>query len=194
MSVSVNRDIGSALESYRRASEHLASILEKETPASLAEKPLKREKSRSDWTPNLPLLPLAAAATSDLDRPPTRVNPHESLRVYIAGCEGLKSLAREFCLPLYKIGTTQGDLLQRLAELDADKYAANYRHGKKMVTEPGFNRWNLTTLDFDLPKAPNSPIWMNLAPCVSDCPVRLRRMLSSGFCAMRLLGFRCELA
>ncbi len=85
---------------------------------------------------------------------------HETVRIYIAGCEGLKTLSREFSLPLYKIGTTQGDLLQRLAELDADQYAANYRHGKKMITEPGFNRWSLTTLDFDLPKALNSPIWI----------------------------------
>lgn len=153
-------DIRKALTTYLRASAHLADILAKEEPASLGEPHLGRGKRRADWATDLPCLASVAGEKSDPHRVSTSMKSHEAVRVYIAGCEGLKTLSREFSLPLYKIGTTQGDLLQRLAELDADQYAANYRHGKKMITEPGFNRWSLTTLDFDLPKAPNSPVWI----------------------------------
>ncbi len=164
MPAAVNMDIRKALTAYLRASAHLADILAKEQPASLGEPDPGRGKRRTDWATDLPCLASVAGEKSDPHCVSTRMKSHEAVRVYIAGCEGLKALSREFSLPLYKIGTTQGDLLQRLAELDADQYAANYRHGKKMVTEPGFNRWSLTTLDFNLPKSPTVRSGSSLAP------------------------------
>src|ERR1700722_3562797 len=161
MPTSLNVDIRTALDAYLRASAHLVDILTKEeSEPPAAEVLLHRKRPPSDWALNFPVLPSKLLGKSEPGCASTRMTSHETVRVYIAGCDGLKALAREFCLPLFKIGTTQADLLKRLAELDADKYAANYRHGKKMVTEPGFTRWNLTTIDFDLPKAPNSPIWI----------------------------------
>ena len=189
MPASVNANFRKALNTYLRASAHLVDILAKEESATLAEARPRRRKVRSDWGSNLPPLNSVGTEKSDPDRASPAMSSHETVRIYVAGCDGLKALAREFSLPLFKIGTTRGDLLQRLAVLGADQYAANYRHGRKMITEPGFNRWSLTTLDFDLPKSLNSPIWINPVLCASACPVRSRRMISNALCAMRSPGF-----
>jgi hypothetical protein len=171
----VNANFRKALNTYLRASAHLVDILAKEEPATLAEARPSRRKVRSDWGSNLPPLNSVGTEKSDPDRASPAMSSHETVRIYVAGCDGLKALAREFSLPLFKISTTRSDLLQRLAVLGADQYAANYRHGRKMITEPGFNRWSLTTLDFDLPKSLNSPIWIE----PRALRVRLPRSLSA---------------
>jgi hypothetical protein len=94
----------------------------------------------------------------DISKPPT--TSRNSTRIYVAGCAGLKTLSQECQVPLFKIGSTQVDLLQRLAELDADRYAAGRRLQHKTISDPGFDRWKLMTIDYNLPRAPDSPVWV----------------------------------
>ncbi len=58
--------------------------------------------------------------------------------VYVLGCPGLQELAQLLDLPLFKIGTTEGSLQDRLHELGRDNYGASYRTPTGLVREPGF--------------------------------------------------------
>jgi hypothetical protein len=63
-------------------------------------------------------------------------------------------------LPLFKIGSTSIDLLQRLADLGADRYAAACHDGGNVAIDAGFDRWTLVTIDYTLPRVIESPVWV----------------------------------
>lgn len=85
---------------------------------------------------------------------------HDTTRVYVAGCEGLRCLSKELGVPLFKIGTTSADLLQRLAEISADRYAAAYSLNDETIVDQEFDHWKLMSMDFSLPRAVESPVWI----------------------------------
>ncbi len=84
----------------------------------------------------------------------------DTTRVYVAGCEGLRCLSKELGVPLFKIGTTSADLLQRLAEISADRYAAAYSLNDETIVDQEFDHWKLMSMDFSLPRAVESPVWI----------------------------------
>jgi hypothetical protein len=154
-----------ALLDYMRATTRILEILSEDAEAKIEFPPAIESttppsaRSNIDW----PRLPPLGSSDGRRDIAPVisskQRQPH-TVRVYVAGCAGLKSLSHSLRLPLYKIGTTEIDLLQRQKALNADGYAATRLIEGKPLIEPGFEQWSFMTLDFNLPRAAKSPVWV----------------------------------
>ncbi len=96
--------------------------------------------------------------------------------VYVLGCPGLQELAQLLDLPLFKIGTTEGSLQDRLHELGRDNYGASYRTPTGLVREPGFGpgMWVAEQTPLTLELSPLSPVH----PSVRAIGARLPKGLS----------------
>lgn len=145
-----------ALRACHKANERLAAILADGMSQAEPAEPKVGAYAQSKW-------PKAADASSferGLSAAKSLVVRRDTTRLYVAGCEGLKTLSKELQIPLFKIGTSSADLLQRSAEIGADRYAAAYHLNEKVVVDPGFDRWILMSMDFSLPRAVESPVWI----------------------------------
>ena len=96
--------------------------------------------------------------------------------VYVLGCPGIQELAQLLALPIFKIGTTEGSLQDRLHELGRDNYGASYRTPTGLVREPGFGpgMWVAEQTPLTLDLSPLSPVH----PSVRAIGVRLPKGLS----------------
>jgi hypothetical protein len=112
--------LGDALRNLYVASERIASILSRNFDCELEGATEPEARASLNWQS------VADDGHSNrLGSIDGRTGGAQNIvRVYVAGCEGLKTLSEECQLPLFKIGTTRGDLLRRLAELEADRYGA----------------------------------------------------------------------
>ena len=97
--------------------------------------------------------------------------------VYALGCPGIQELARLLALPIFKIGTTEGNLQDRLYELGRDNYGTSYRTPTGLVREPGFGcrMWVAEQLPTTIELSPLSPVH----PSVRAIGVRLPVGLSA---------------
>ncbi len=101
--------------------------------------------------------------------------------VYVLGCPGLQELAQLLDLPLFKIGTTEGSLQDRLHELGRDNYGASYRTPTGLVREPGFGpgTWVAEQTPLTLELSPLSPVHPSVraigARLPKVCPTQLSR-------------------
>ncbi|MEI9916940.1 MAG: amidohydrolase family protein [Methylovirgula sp.] len=50
--------------------------------------------------------------------------------------------------------------MQRLAEISADRYAAAYSLNDETIVDQEFDHWKLMSMDFSLPRAVESPVWI----------------------------------
>jgi hypothetical protein len=150
--------LGDALRNLYAASERIASILSGNFDSELGLATRPKARASLNW--------LSVAddgesnpRTGSIDGR-TGGGVHNIVRIYVAGCEGLKTLSEQCQLPLFKIGTTRGDLLRRLAELEADRYGAGRRIRGRVARDSGFERWKFMTMDFGLRRASGSPVWI----------------------------------
>ncbi len=146
----------SALRACHEANERLAAILADGKNQTDPAESKARIDTQFDW----PKATDTSGFEHGLSIARTLVVRRDTTRVYVAGCEGLRALSKQLELPLFKIGTTNVDLLLRLAEVSADRYAAAYCLNEKIIVDPGFDRWKMMSMDFSLPRAVESPVWV----------------------------------
>jgi hypothetical protein len=83
----------------------------------------------------------------------------EVVKVYGAGCPGLRTLASTTDLPLRKIGATlASDIRTRLKDAGRDHYAALVKVGEGYQLEPGFDTYLATPFVCAKSPSPNSPV------------------------------------
>jgi hypothetical protein len=83
----------------------------------------------------------------------------EVVKVYGAGCPGLRTLASKTDLPLRKIGATFApDIRTRLSDVGGDRYAALVKVGEDYQLEPGFDAYLATPFGCAKSPLPNSPV------------------------------------
>ncbi|MFA6965462.1 hypothetical protein [Bosea sp. (in: a-proteobacteria)] len=98
----------------------------------------------------------------------SRFEPGFKAYVYAAGCGqnfrnpaqagGLLGVARDLKLPLYKISATQGDLRDRLDEVNTDRYASETRGADGLVCQLGFDAYTAQVLRPDRRPLDGSPV------------------------------------
>ena len=146
--------LNDALRACREANERLATILANQTNAANLSDSQPRVPDAFEW----PRAPDAIGLESGTHFAKIPSKVRDTTCVYVAGCQGLRSLSTELGVPLFKIGSAGTDVLNRVAQLNADRYAAGYRLEEKIVLDPGFDRWKLMTMDYSMPRSPKSPV------------------------------------
>lgn len=146
--------LNDALRALHEANDRLSAILSKQTSAG----DFAETRVSIPEVPNWPKAPDVFAFEGGAHFAKALPVAANTTRVYVAGCQGLRSLSNALQLPLFKIGSSGTDILNRLAQLNADRYAAGYREDGKLVVDPGFDGWKFMTMDFSLPRSIDSPV------------------------------------
>jgi hypothetical protein len=151
--------LNDALRACRDANERLAAILAGQTATSHIIKAIESVPDARGWL-KAPDVFAVKGGVPFAKVPSSRAN---TTCVYVAGCEGLRTLSKDLQLPLFKIGSSGNDILNRVAQLNADRYAGGYRENDKLVIDPGFDCWKFMTMDYTLPRSSGSPL--RIEPC-----------------------------
>ena len=124
--------------------------------------------ARTPW----PYLSRRAAARTlssffDTDAFRRLYRPGEEVTAYVAGCDGLLSMAEELGGPVilgsgkpavFKTGLTRIDLQHRLAAMGRDRYGSCYRSEGALACALGHDRWSAQMIDVATAVSPNSPV------------------------------------
>lgn len=88
-----------------------------------------------------------------------RYRPGAERSVYVGTCYGTRRLSEEFCVPLAKVSTCRGGRLpDRIDELRADRYGAEYRVGGERFEQCGWDDWSAALIPATVDVSNGSPV------------------------------------
>ncbi len=146
--------LNDALRACREANERLTTILANQAKAEDFTGSALPIPDAYEW----PKAPNAIDLVGGTHFAKVPSNSGNTTCVYVAGCQGLRSLSGKLGLPLFKIGSAGTDVLNRVAQLNADRYASGYRLDERIAMDPGFDAWKLMTMDYSMPRSADSPV------------------------------------
>ena len=168
--------LNDALRACREANERLSAILANRAKEEDFSESLPHSPNATEWPTAPDVIDLEGG--KHFAKIPS---PEGNMTcVYVAGCQGLRSLSAELGLPIFKIGSAGTDVLNRVAQLNADRYAAGYRLDERIVVDPGFDRWKLMTMDYSMPRSPKSPVRLEARALRVKLPASMSRRQFEG--------------